>query len=252
MTLTEVAVATGPKRWRRRDWACWRPTPGAGRQRRGARLRAWSPTTCTRPASCLAPATPRTGRPAPPASTSAWAPPGGCAASRRWPQHSRPRRPTTAATGLEETHPRVAHMRPGGGGIWWVGRDGALTAIRDAKGLHYLHIMLQRPGADIAAIDLSDTAPGHPGTGAADRDIGGMLDKQALSTYRRRLTEIDADLDRGPVLGGHRQGSETSSRTRRVAGPAARGDRSARPPAGVRFATRASAHRRPEGDHSRD
>jgi hypothetical protein len=94
-----------------------------------------------------------------------------------------------------ETHPRVAHMRPGRGGIWWVGRDGALTAIRDAKGLHYLHIMLQRPGADIAAIDLSDTVAGHPGTGAADRDIGGMLDKQALSAYRRRLTEIDADLD---------------------------------------------------------
>jgi hypothetical protein len=95
----------------------------------------------------------------------------------------------------EEKHPWVAHLRPGRGGIWWVGRGGELTAIRDAKGLHYLRIMLQRPGADIAAIDLSDTVVGHPGTGAADGDAGEMLDKQALSAYRHRLTEIDSDLD---------------------------------------------------------
>jgi hypothetical protein len=105
----------------------------------------------------------------------------------------------------EETHPAVArpgtaqpevvHLRPGGGGIWWVGREGAVTAIRDLKGLHYLRIMLQRPGADIAAIDLSDTVAGHPGGGAAGGDVGEVLDRQALSAYRRRLAEIDADLD---------------------------------------------------------
>jgi hypothetical protein len=90
--------------------------------------------------------------------------------------------------------PGVVHLRPGGGGIWWVGRKGAVTAIRDVKGLHYLRIM-QRPGADIAAIDLSDTVAGHPGAGAAGGDVGEVLDKQALSAYRRRLAEIDADLD---------------------------------------------------------
>ena len=89
----------------------------------------------------------------------------------------------------------VAHLRPGGGGIWWVGREGAVTAIRDVKGLHYLRIMLQRPGADIPAIDLSDAVAGHPGAGAAGLDVGEVLDKQALSAYRRRLAEIDADLD---------------------------------------------------------
>jgi hypothetical protein len=76
----------------------------------------------------------------------------------------------------------VAHLRPGEGGIWWVGRAGALTPIREVKGLHYLRILLQRPGADIPAIDLSDA-------------VGEVLDKQALSAYRRRLAEIDADLD---------------------------------------------------------
>ena len=55
--------------------------------------------------------------------------------------------------------------------------------------------MLQRPGADIAAIDLSDTVAGDPGAGAAGGHVGEVLDKQALSAYRRRLAEIDADLD---------------------------------------------------------
>jgi hypothetical protein len=101
--------------------------------------------------------------------------------------------PAVARPGAAQ--PRVVHLRPGGGGIWWVGREDALTAIRDAKGLHYLRIMLQRPGTDIPAIDLSDTVAGHPGTGAAGGDVGEVLDKQALSAYRRRLAEIDADLD---------------------------------------------------------
>jgi len=93
------------------------------------------------------------------------------------------------------TQPGVVHLRPGGGGIWWVGREGAATAIRDARGLHYLRIMLQRPGADIPAVVLSDTVAGHPGAGAVGGDAGEVVDKQALSAYRRRLAEIDADLD---------------------------------------------------------
>ncbi len=102
-------------------------------------------------------------------------------------------RPAVARPGAAQAG--VAHLRPGRDGIWWVGRDGAVIAIRDVKGLHYLRIMLQRPGADIPAIDLSDTVAGHPGTGVAGRDVGEVLDKQALSAYRRRLAEIDTDLD---------------------------------------------------------
>ncbi len=101
--------------------------------------------------------------------------------------------PTVARPGVVQ--PGVVHLRPGGGGIWWAGREGAVIAIRDVKGLHYLRIMLQRPGADIPAMVLSDTVAGHPGAGAAGGDLGEVLDKQALSAYRRRLAEIDADLD---------------------------------------------------------
>jgi hypothetical protein len=113
-------------------------------------------------------------------------------------EHPAVARPEVVQPGVVQpgvVQPGVVHLRPGGGGIWWVGREGAVTAIRDVKGLHYLRIMLQRPGADIPAIDLSDTVAGHPGAGAVGGDVGEVLDKQALSAYRRRLAEIDADLD---------------------------------------------------------
>ncbi len=113
-------------------------------------------------------------------------------------EHPAVARPEVAQPGVVQpgvVQPGVMHLRPGGGGIWWVGREGAVTAIRDVKGLHYLRIMAQRPGADIPAIDLSDAVAGHPGAGAVGGDVGEVLDKQALSAYRRRLAEIDADLD---------------------------------------------------------
>jgi len=91
--------------------------------------------------------------------------------------------------------PGVVHLRPGEDGIWWVGHDGALAAIRDIKGLHYLRMLLERPGVDIPALDLSDAVAGHPGAGLADADTGELLDRRALASYRKRLTEIDDDLD---------------------------------------------------------
>jgi len=99
-----------------------------------------------------------------------------------------------AGPGPAAAPPREVHLRPGADGIWWAGFQGSVTAIRDVKGLHYLRILLQRPGADIPAIGLSDTVAGHPGSQAAGGDLGAVLDQQALSAYRRRLAELDADL----------------------------------------------------------
>lgn len=59
----------------------------------------------------------------------------------------------------------VVHLRPGGEGIWWVGREGALTPLRDVKGLHYLRLVLARPGVDVSAVDLSDAVAGAPRDG---------------------------------------------------------------------------------------
>lgn len=89
----------------------------------------------------------------------------------------------------------VLHLRPGEDGIWWIGRDGAATAVRDARGLHYLRFLLQRPGVDVSALDLSNAVAGHPEAGVNESHTGELLDRQALESYRRRLADIDSELD---------------------------------------------------------
>jgi hypothetical protein len=63
----------------------------------------------------------------------------------------------------------IVHLRSDGDGIWWVGRDGAVTTMRDVKGLHYLRLVLQRPGVDVPALTMSDAVAGHPGARPATR-----------------------------------------------------------------------------------
>jgi hypothetical protein len=45
------------------------------------------------------------------------------------------------------------------------------------KGLHYLRALLQRPGAEITALEMSATAPGH-GTAVAEPGAGERLDRK--------------------------------------------------------------------------
>jgi hypothetical protein len=90
--------------------------------------------------------------------------------------------------------PRVLHLRPGDDGIWWIGRDGGPSAVRDMRGLRYLHLLLSRPGVDVPALALSDAVAGNVAARAVDADAGPLLDRQALAAYRRRLGELDAEL----------------------------------------------------------
>jgi hypothetical protein len=62
------------------------------------------------------------------------------------------------------------------------------------RGLQYLRLLLDRPGVDVEALDLSDAVAGHAGVRVADADAGPLLDRQALAAYRRRLAELDQDL----------------------------------------------------------
>jgi hypothetical protein len=87
-----------------------------------------------------------------------------------------------------------------------VGREGAVTAIRDVKGLYYLRIMLQRPGADIAAIYLSDTVdPLCPDTSSdllrrsvVDSCVPGNPSEERKSEFSTRANRASLA---GPVAG---------------------------------------------------
>lgn len=93
------------------------------------------------------------------------------------------RRPPAAA---------VVHLRPDGAG-WLVGYDGATFALPDLKGLRYLRELARHPGADVAALDLA--AAGQGGAVLAESPAGEVADTRALAAYRRRLRDIDAELD---------------------------------------------------------
>jgi hypothetical protein len=89
----------------------------------------------------------------------------------------------------------VIHLHPAGSGVWTVGPHGAVRMLPDAKGLHYLQLLLARPGRDVSALDLSDAAGGHPGRQLQQGDLGPDLDAEAVAAYRHRLAELDGEVD---------------------------------------------------------
>jgi hypothetical protein len=85
-------------------------------------------------------------------------------------------------------------LHPTAGGVWRVGSRRSGAVLPDMKGLHYLRLLLGRPGAEVSALDLSDAVAGHPRTQLADGALGATLDPQARAAYRRRLAELDEEL----------------------------------------------------------
>jgi hypothetical protein len=91
--------------------------------------------------------------------------------------------------------PWRAVLRRASDGVWTIGREGATRAVRETKGFVYLQLLVRQPGVEVSALDLSDHAAGHAGTGIDQADTGEVIDRQALAAYRTRLAEIDAELD---------------------------------------------------------
>jgi tetratricopeptide (TPR) repeat protein len=98
------------------------------------------------------------------------------------------------------TPPAVTAPGPGfsmqlSGEIWNVEYGGRSATIRDTKGLRMLAELIERPDADIHVLDLA-------GTGAAlqEGDAGPMLDAQARDDYRRRISELQEELEEAELL----------------------------------------------------
>src|SRR5680860_222421 len=97
------------------------------------------------------------------------------------------------------------------GDYWTVTFDGHTDRIRDLKGMRYLARLLADPGREYHVLDLvaAETAGGgHGDTGpvaalprSAFGDAGELLDPQAKLAYRRRLAEIDDDLEHARATG---------------------------------------------------
>jgi hypothetical protein len=92
-----------------------------------------------------------------------------------------------------EAAPSVARLAPGENGVWTVGRAGRTVAVREMKGFRYLRLLLERPGVQLTALELTAAVAGHPHA-TVESGTGEMIDRQALAAYRRRLTTLDQEL----------------------------------------------------------
>jgi tetratricopeptide (TPR) repeat protein len=80
------------------------------------------------------------------------------------------------------------------GDVWLIEFAGRVARIRDGRGLHHLSRLLSDPAREFHVLDLVATDSGR-GVAGPLGDAGPMLDEQAKAAYRRRLEEIDADID---------------------------------------------------------
>jgi tetratricopeptide (TPR) repeat protein len=97
------------------------------------------------------------------------------------------------------------------GDYWTVTFDGHTMRLRDLKGMRYLARLLADPGREYHVLDLvaAETSPGaRVGSGQAANpprsalgDAGEFLDAQAKHAYRRRLAEVDDDIEQARSIG---------------------------------------------------
>lgn len=96
------------------------------------------------------------------------------------------------------------------GDYWSVTFDGHTVHMRDLKGMRYLARLLADPGREYHVLDLvaAETGRRQADSGqAADLprsalgDAGEILDARAKDAYRRRLAEIDDDIEQARATG---------------------------------------------------
>jgi hypothetical protein len=91
------------------------------------------------------------------------------------------------------------------GAVWVLTFQGHSVHVPDAKGLRDLHQLLSQPGTDIPAVVLLDPEGGA--VVVAARRMGGdpVLDDEAKAQYKRRLAELDEEIDRAAERGDDRR-----------------------------------------------
>ena len=88
------------------------------------------------------------------------------------------------------------------GDYWSVVFEGRTVRVRDLKGMRYLAQLLGNPGRELHVLDLVAAETGQQ---TALGDAGEMLDERAKTAYRRRLVEIEADIEQAHALGDARR-----------------------------------------------
>jgi hypothetical protein len=83
------------------------------------------------------------------------------------------------------------------GDYWSIVFEERTVRVRDLKGMRYLARLLAHPGREFHVLDLVAAENGVAPVG----DAGEMLDARAKDAYRRRLAEIEEDIEQARALG---------------------------------------------------
>jgi tetratricopeptide (TPR) repeat protein len=95
------------------------------------------------------------------------------------------------------------------GDHWTITYENRTVTVRDLRGLRYLCRMLGQPGREFHVLDLATDSTIDPDSShsaaqdglSAPGDAGPLLDQQAKDMYKRRLADIDDDLQEAEALG---------------------------------------------------
>jgi tetratricopeptide (TPR) repeat protein len=111
------------------------------------------------------------------------------------------------ATGLRDGTENVFRRE---GEYWSIEFEGRAIRLRDAKGVRYLARLFADPGREFHVLDLvaaerdgpMETSSRNASGAAANSslDVGVLLDAQAKAAYRRRLAEIEDDIEEAQLL----------------------------------------------------
>ena len=104
------------------------------------------------------------------------------------------------------------------GDYWSVVFEGRTVRVRDVKGMRYLARLLADPGREFHVLDLVAAETGRDTQVAGGRaaglphsalgDAGEMLDARAKAAYRRRLAEIDDDIEQARAMGDEERAAQ--------------------------------------------
>jgi tetratricopeptide (TPR) repeat protein len=107
------------------------------------------------------------------------------------------------------------------GDYWSVVFEGRTVRVRDLKGMRYLARLLAHPGRAFHVLDLVAAETGSVSqiesgqaaglSHAALGDAGEMLDARAKNAYRRRLAEIEDDMEQARAIGDTQRAAQADA-----------------------------------------
>jgi hypothetical protein len=139
-------------------------------------------------------------------------------AGRESAPHGEPKTGARPTSGAYESGENVFRRE---GDYWLVEFEGRAVRLHDAKGLHHLARLFAEPGRELHVLDMvASERAGIVGTSSEGKDVvavgfsmdaGVLLDAQAKAAYRRRLAEIEDDIDEARLLGDDERAAQAEA-----------------------------------------